>query len=65
MSLPPYFRLSTEVQVEFQAGSTSEIAPQPACVIGPHFKVFDVEDSGDRALLGLGAYDKDQDVEFD
>ena len=64
MSLPPYFRPSTQVQVEFQASSSTGIISQPSCVIGANYKVLDVNDSGDRNLLGLGSYDKDDDQTF-
>lgn len=60
----PYFRPASTVQQEFQLVPTGSVAPQPACIVGPMFQVLDVNDSGDRALLGLGSYDPDADEEF-
>jgi hypothetical protein len=63
-SLPTYFRPASTVQQEFVLIPTGSIAPQPACIIGPLFRVFDVNDSGDRALLSLGDYVPDTDTTY-
>lgn len=65
MSNPPYYRPASIVQQEFALIPSGVIADQPPCIIGPNFRVFNLDDSGDKALMSLGAYDPDADADFD
>lgn len=64
MSLPAYSRPASTVQEEFAAIPSGQVAPQPSCIIGPLYRVFDATSSTDRPLLGLGAYTYGEDTTF-
>lgn len=52
------------VQQEYQAVSTGSLKPQLPCIIGPHFKVFDVDDVEDREIINFGNYVPGEDTDY-
>lgn len=52
------------VQQEYQAVSTGTLKPQLPCIIGPHFKVFDVDDTEDREIINFGSYVPGVDTDY-